>query len=171
MTSWVKAGLIGGVVLSLLYLLNVLSNYIAPGGTVALACCCAMMVVYLLVCGGTGALAAHWLPAPRDAGTAAGRGAMAGGLAGLIGGAVNAVAMLIQSATLDYASVISEMPPETLDALKQLGITTDMLESSGGTIGGLLSGACCCGVGVIVALILGAIGGAIWAAVRPNDQR
>ncbi len=97
-----------------------------------------MMLVYLLACGGTGALAAHWLPAPRDAGTAAGRGALAGGLAGLIGGAVNAVAMMIQSSTLDYAEVISQLPTETLDALKQIGITPDMLESSGGTIGGLL---------------------------------
>jgi hypothetical protein len=168
MTSWVKAGLLGGVVLSLLYVLNAVSSYIAPAGAAALACCCGMMLVYLLACGGTGALAAHWLPAPRDAGTAAGRGALAGGLAGLIGGAVNAVAMMIQSATLDYAEVISQLPTETLDALKQVGITPDMIESSGGTIGGLLSGACCCGVGVIVALILGAIGGAIWAAVRPN---
>jgi hypothetical protein len=169
MTSWVKAGLIGGAVLSLIYVLNALFTYVPLGGAFGLAFCCLMMVAYLLACGGTGALAAQWLPAPRDTGTAAGRGALAAGLAGLIGGAVNAVAMLIQSSTLDYAEVISQMPTETVDALKQLGITTDMLQSSSGAIGGLLSGGCCCAVGVIVALILGAIGGAIWAAVRPND--
>jgi len=169
MTSWVKAGLIGGVVISLLSVLSVLFKYINPNGTIGLAGCCGITLAYLLACGGTGALAAHWLPAPRNAGTAAGQGALAGGLAGLIGGAVNAVALLIQSATLDYASVISDLPPETLDALRQLGITPDMIESSGGAIGGLLGGACCCGGGVIVALILGAAGGAIWAAVRPNE--
>jgi len=165
MTSWVKAGLIGGAVLSLLYL----SNYVVPGGSAALACCCAMMLVYVVVCAGTGVLTARWLPAPRNTGTAAGRGALAGGLAGLIGGAVNAVAVLIQSATLDSTEIVSQLPPETLDALKELGITTDVIESSSGVVGGLISGACCCGVGVIVALALGAIGGAIWAAMRPNE--
>jgi len=169
MTSWVKAGLIGGAVLSALYLLNELSNYVSPGGSAALACCCGVLVAYLLACGGTGALAAHWLPAPRDAGTAAGRGAMAGGLAGLIGGVVNSVVLLFQSATVDTAQMVSQLPTETLDALKQLGITTEVIESSSGIVGGLIGGSCCCAVGVIVALALGAIGGAIWAAVRPSE--
>lgn len=168
MTSWLKAGLIGGAALSALYLVNVVSTYVSMGG-LALACCCFVMVAYLLVCGGTGALTAHWMPAPRDTGTAAGHGALAGGLAGLIGGAVNAVAMLIQSSTLNYADVINDMPAETLEMLRDMGITTEVLESSGGLVGGLFSGACCCGIGVIVAVALGAIGGAIWAATRRNQ--
>ena len=170
MASWIKAGLIGGVVLSALHVLNVLFNYIAPPGVVALACCCGTMLAYLLACGGTGALAAQWLPAPRNSGTAAGQGAMAGGLAGLIGGAVNAAAMLIESAVVDPATVVSRFSPETLNLLKDLGITTEMIESSSGPISRLIGGACCCGVGVIVALALGAIGGAIWAAIRPQES-
>ncbi len=165
MTGWLKAGLIGGAVLSVLYLLNL----IPFTGTLALTCCCVAMLAYLLVCGGTGALAAHWLPAPRDAGTAAGRGALAGGLAGLIGGAVNTVVALVQSSTFDYGEIMSEMPAETLQMLEEMGITTEMIESSGGAISGLLGGVCCCGAGVIIALALGAIGGAIWAAARPNQ--
>ncbi len=167
MTSWVKAGLIGGAALAAVYLLN----YIPLGGNLSLVCCCAIMLAYVLVCAGTGALTAQWLPTPRDAGAAAGRGALAAGLAALIGGAVNAVGMLIQSATLDTADVLSQIPTETLDMLKEMGVTTEMLESTSGMVGGLLGGVCCCGAGVIVAVILGAIGGAIWAAVRPNDQR
>ena len=161
MTSWLKAGLIGGAVLSLLYLVS-----IPLGGT--LVCCCGVFLAYLLACGGTGALAAQWLPTPRDAGKGAGQGALAAGLAGLIGGAVNAVAVLIQSAAIDSAEIVSQIPAESLDALRELGISTDVLESSSGIVGGLLGGGCCCATGVIVALILGAIGGAIWAAMRPN---
>ena len=165
MKGWLKAGLIGGAALSVLHLLNLIPLM----GTFALVCCCIIMLAYVLICGGAGALAAHWLPAPRDAGTAAGQGALAGGLAGLIGGAVNAVVMLIQSAMTDSAEVISQLPPEMLDAMREAGITTDVLESSTGVLGGLLGGGCCCLAGVIVALALGAIGGAIWAAVRPNE--
>ena len=165
MRSWIKAGLIGGAALSLLYLLS----YILPTGAIAIAFCCVIVLAYLLAGAGSGALAAHWLPAPRDAGTAAGQGALAGGLAGLIGGVVNGVAVLIQSATFDYAAAVADLPPEMLNLLEQLGVTPDMLQSSGGTASGLLGGACCCGVSVIVALLLGAAGGAIWAAVRPNE--
>lgn len=165
MTGWLKAGLIGGAALSALYLLNL----IPLAGGVAVACCCIVVVAYVLICGGAGALTAQWLPAPRDSGKAAGQGALAGGLAGLIGGAVNAVVTLIQSASTDTAEVMALIPPEMLQSLKDAGVTPDMIEQMSGPLGGLGSGACCCAAGAIVALALGAIGGAIWAAARPNQ--
>jgi len=166
MTSWIKAGLIGGAALSVIYVLYILSGYVPVLG---IAICCVLLLAYLLACGGTGALAAHWLPAPRDAGAGAGQGALAAGLAGLIGGVVNAIAMTILFSAMNWADLVSQIPPDVLDWLTSLGVTTEMLQAKPALYNALFGGGCCCGVGVIAAVVLGAAGGAIWAAARPNE--
>jgi hypothetical protein len=119
----------------------------------------------LLVYAGVGALAAYWMPPLRTAGTAAGQGALAAVVAGLIGGIVNTILIAIQVAVTDSATIMSQVPAESLEALRQAGIDPANLMSPAF---GVVTGSVCCLGGLIFAAILGAIGAAIFAAVKPD---
>ncbi len=157
MSSWLKAGLIGGVVLVVLDLLGLIP-------CVGLVTCILGLVAYI----GIGALAAYWLPPMRMAGPAAGQGALAAGLAALISGITNTILILIQSMIAGSARILSQIPPETLQQLQDAGMDPQMLERFAGPGGALLGGSICCIGGLILAVILGAIGGAIFAAIKPD---
>lgn len=154
MSSWVKAGLVGGAVVVALNLLGLIP-------CVGLVFCSLGILAYA----GVGALAAYWMPPVRMAGPAAGQGALAAGLASIIGGIVNWIATTVQYVATDTATIMQAMPPESLQQLRDAGIDPSILASTeaGAAVGGV-----CCGAGFLIAVVLGAIGGAILAAVKAD---
>jgi hypothetical protein len=154
MSPWLKAGLIGAAVIVVLNLLGLIP-------CVGLITC----ILALLVYGGIGVLAAYWLPPVREAGQAAGQGALAALVAALIGGIVNTILTTIQMALLDTSFILSQIPPESLQQMKQAGIDPGMFT---GPTAGVFYGSICCGGGLILAAILGAIGGAVYAGIKPD---
>jgi hypothetical protein len=103
MSPWLKAGLVGAAVLVVLALLG----FIPCVG----ACTC---LIGVLAYAGIGALAAYWMPPVREAGVAAGQGALAAILASLIGGIANTVVILVQTATVGTDQILSQIPPDML---------------------------------------------------------
>jgi len=157
MSPWLKAGLIGAVVVVVLDLLGLIP-------CVGVIACIVGLLAYI----GIGALAAYWMPPLRAAGPAAGQGALAAGLASLISGIVNTVLFLIQTAVAGSARILSQIPPETLRQLEEAGVDRQMLERFAGPGGALLAGSFCCAGGLILAALLGAIGGAVFAAMKSD---
>jgi hypothetical protein len=157
MTPWIKAGLIGGAALAALNLLGLIP---CVG--------CVTWLVGLVLYVGIGVLAAYWIPPKRDAGHGAGQGAMGAGLAALIGGVVYAIAATVQAAIAGSARVLSQIPPEWLEQLRDAGLDESMLEMAVGVPGAALGGSLCCAGAVIVAAVLGALGGALLAAIKPD---
>ncbi|MEJ2207784.1 MAG: hypothetical protein P8129_01950 [Anaerolineae bacterium] len=154
MSTWVKAGLVGGVVVAILNVLGII-----PCAGVFF--CGLGLVAYA----GVGALAAYWMPPIREAGQAAGQGALAAGLAAVIGGIVNWIVVTIQFAATDTATVLQSLPSESLQQLRDAGIDPATLAGTGA---GAAFGGICCGAGLLIAIVLGAIGGAILAAVKSD---
>lgn len=163
MKPWLKAGLIGAVVLGGLALLAL----VPPVG----ACCCiAWPVVYLAV----GLLAGYFVPPVRDTGVAAGQGALAAVLAQLLGGIVNTAVVMIQSATTDMSQAMAD----AIQMLQSAGLDTAALEQAlqeapawltgtrGGLLSGLASGSLCLAGGLVVAVVLGALGGLVFASAK-----
>lgn len=154
MSPWLKAGLIGAGIIVVLNLLGLIP-------CVGFITCFLALLVY----GGIGALAAYWLPPVREAGQAAGQGALAAVVAALIGGIVNAILTTIQMALIDTSAILSQIPPETLQQMQQAGIDLEMFT---GPTAGVFYGSTCCVGGLILAAILGAIGGAVYAGIKPD---
>ncbi len=153
MSPWLKAGLIGAAIL---FVLNVLGVIPCIG--------CLTLLLGFLAYVGIGALAAYFLPPVREAGTAGWQGALAAVIAALVGGLVNMVIATVRMAVTDSAAMLSQMPPEVLQQLRDAGVDVANM----GPAFGLLGGSVCCGSGLILAAILGAVGGAIFAAVQPE---
>jgi len=153
MPPWLKAGLIGAFVL---LVLNVIGVVPCVG--------CFTLILGILAYAGIGALAAYYLPPTREAGTAAWQGALAAVIAALVGGIVQTIIVTIRMAVTDSAAAFSQMPPEVLQQMQEMGLDATTM----GPTFGLLGGGICCGSGVLLAIILGAIGGAIFAAAKPE---
>jgi len=163
MKPWLRAGLIGAAILVGLAVVNLIP-------ALGACCCCLWPVVYI----GVGALAGSFMPPVRDSGTAAGQGALAAVLAQLLGGIVYAVITTIQSATTDMSQVFSDLTTTWQSA----GLDTTALQrtldsappwltgKSGGLVSGLASGGMCLVGGLIVAAILGALGGLVFASIK-----
>ena len=128
-----------------------------------LGCFTWIFVIVAYVC--IGGLAAFWMPPLREAGAAAGQGALAAVLAAFVGGIVFAIITTIQMAVTDSAAVLSQVPPESIQQLEELGMDPALFVGPGA---GALCGSACCLIGVIVAAALGAIGGAIFAAIKSD---
>jgi len=154
MTSWLKAGLIGAAVVTIL-------NFLGLIPCVGFITCILGLLVYI----GVGVLAAYWMPPLREAGAAAGQGAMAATLAALIGGIINAVVSTIQLAVADSAAILSALPAESLQQLQEAGVDPSVFT---GPAFGAAVGSACCLVGLILAAILGAVGGAVYAGIKPD---
>jgi hypothetical protein len=158
MSPWLKAGLIGGAVLIVLNLLGLIPY-------VGIVFCLGGLLAYI----GIGALAAYWIPPLREVGQAAGQGAMAAALAALIGGIVNTIITTIQMALTDTATLLSQMPAESLQQLEDAGLDPSLFVGTGATaLTGALCGSTCCIAVLILAAILGAIGGAVFAGIKPD---
>jgi hypothetical protein len=154
MSPWLKAGLVGAVIIIVLNLMGLIP-------CVGLVTCFLGLLAYA----GIGALAAYWMPPIRDAGQGAGQGALAALVAALLGGIVNTIASTIQMAVVDTSAVLSQVPPEALQQLQEAGIDPALFA---GPSAGLLAGSMCCVGGLFLSAILGAIGGVILAAVKPE---
>lgn len=153
-----KAGLIGGAVAAVLQLVGLI-----PFGCLGFFICLLILAVYV----GTGVLAAYWLPIPRSAGDGAGAGAIAGVVAGIIGGIFSMIVSAIQFVITDGgAAIVSQMPPETLDILRDAGVNPSMFSGAAGIGAVLAVGVLCCVGGMVFAAVLGAIGGAVFAAAQ-----
>jgi hypothetical protein len=157
MSSWLKAGLVGAVVLTILNLLGLIP-YVG----------CFTCILGFVAYAGIGALAAHWMPPLRLPGPAAGQGAMAAMIAALIGGVVNTIILVAEVAIVGSTEILSQLPPETLQQLEQQGLDPQVLNAFAGPGGAVLGGSMCCLGGVVLAALLGAIGGAIYAGIRAD---
>jgi len=157
MSNWLKAGLIGAAVV---VVLNLLAFIPCVG--------CFTVIPALLTYGCVGALAAYWMPPVRMAGPAAGFGA----LAGLITGVVDAIAGIFVAviSSLFWGSVagVSQLPPEALRELHRAGIDPAFLNMAGSAAGALTCATICSGIFLLIAVGLGALGGLIFAAVKPE---
>ena len=154
MSPWLKAGLIGAAVLIVLNIVGLIP-------CVGVVTCFLGLFVY----GGIGALAAHWLPPVREPSSAAGQGALAALIASLVGGLVNTIFMTVQMAVVGSGQLLSQFPPEMLEQMYDAGVDPEMFV---GPVGGAISGSLCCVGGLFLAAILGAIGGAAYAGMKPE---
>ena len=154
--SGVKAGLIGAAAAVLLNLIGL----IAFLG-------CISLPLELLAYVACGALAAYWLPPRREGGRSAGQGAIAGLIAGLVGAIMRtALTPLGLAASGGPQALISQLPPESLQAFTEAGLDPSLI-FNGGTLAGLTA-LCCLPTGLIIGAGLGALGGLIFAAAKPE---
>ncbi len=158
-----KAGGIGAAVMVVLALLGLI-----PIPFLGCLCCLLVFVAWI----GSGVLAAKFMqvPPPRTSGGAAGAGAVAGVLSGLGYGVVTAIAAVVRAAMGGGAAALSSaLTPDMLQQLQQAGvdpqtfsqITTFMASTGGAAIVGSL---CCIGA-LLLGAGLGAVGGAVGAAI------
>jgi hypothetical protein len=158
MSASLKAGLIGAGVAVLLSLLGLVP---------CLGCVAAILglVLYVVV----GVMAANWMAPPRDAGKAAGAGAVAGLITSLAGGIatliINTARFTVGGGRAAMMRQLEQLPPNVVEQLRDLGVRPGALASPGWAIGG---SAVCCGLGLLLAAALGAAGGAI--AVSLNRE-
>jgi hypothetical protein len=158
MSGWLKAGLIGAVIVIVLKVLE----------EVPCVVCCALPLEWVAL-GCVGALAAYWMVPPRAMGAGAGQGALAGLIAAAIGGIVG-IGVSVVGATVFaplQIAMYQQLPPEMLQAMVEAGFDPGMLTGVGaGAVQTITSGAMCCGVGLAIGAGLGALGGLIFSAVR-----
>lgn len=160
MSAWLKAGLIGAaivIVLNLIGLVPVLVCITAP----------LVLVTYIVV----GVLAASYMPPRREAGSAAGQGALAAVIAGFGGGIVSLVTGLVRAGTggmFQYTQFLQTLPPDVARQFGDLGVSPDILAGAGGIGAAAVCGSVCCLGGIIFAALLGAVGAAIYASVKPD---
>jgi hypothetical protein len=152
-----KAGLIGAAIALVLTLLSQI-----PG--VGCVCCGLTWLAYA----GIGALAGFFLTPPRTAGTGAGAGAIAGLISGAVGSLVSIIVMAIQMAAGGTEGIMSAIDPATMQQLIELGVDPEMFAVFSGAGGVAIAGGMCCLTGLAVGAGLGAAGGAIFAAVKPE---
>ncbi len=151
----VKAGLVGAAVAVFLSLLRLVP-----------CIGCIASILGLVVYVGAGVLAAFWLTPPRTTGDGAGAGAIAGVITALAGGIVSVIVGAAQFTLMGgQVAVMRDLPPESLRQLEQAGIDPRLFVSLGGIIG---IEATCCLAGLVIAAVLGAIGGMIMASAKSN---
>jgi hypothetical protein len=151
----VKAGLVGAAVAVLLSLMRLVP---------CIGCIASILGLALYV--GAGVLAAYWLTPPRTTGDGAGAGAVAGVITALAGGVVSLIVGVIQFTLMGGPeAVMHEIPAESLRQLERAGIDPRLFVSLGGVIG---IEATCCLAGLVIAAVLGAIGGMIMASAKSN---
>ena len=151
-----KAGLIGAAIVLVLNLIGIIP-----------VIGCIGLPLELVAYGVIGALAALWMMPRREAGRAAGQGALAGLIAAAVSGVVRAIltpiSMQLSGGT---SAILSQVPPESLQALQQAGIDPNVI-FGGGTMAGLVL-VCCLPLGLMLGAGLGALGGLIFAAAKPE---
>jgi hypothetical protein len=154
MSPWLKAGLVGGAVLVGIAIVG----SVLCGG---LLTCILAPVFYI----GIGVLAAYWMPPIREPGPAAAQGAGAAALAALIGGIVESIITSIRWAATDPAEILSMLPATQLQQMQESGFDTTLFAAP--EIGIATASFCCLG-GLILAAILGGVGGAVFAGIKAD---
>jgi hypothetical protein len=162
MTGWLKAGLIGaGIVVGLKVL------QLVPGVS-----CCAIPGEWV-VCGCVGALAVYWVSPMRTMGAGAGHGALAGLIAAAIGGVIGIGVDFVGSMLMApvYESLLRYVPPEVFRRMLQAGFDPRVLTAARlSRVGTITGGTVCCGAGLVIGAALGALGGLVFAAVKPRKE-
>lgn len=158
-----KAGLIGGVIAIVLALIGLIP---CVGGLIA---CFGTLLLWIGVGAWAVSLGGEEI---RTAGEGAGAGAVAGAVTAAIGGVVNIVIGLVRAAVFGAtaaAGALGQIPPEAWRALRDLGIEPSLfVRWTAGFGGALVGGTLCCLTGMVIAVILGALGGLIWKAVKAS---
>jgi hypothetical protein len=154
MPAWLKAGLIGAVILIVLSLIGMIPFALLG---------CLVLPLYLVVYVAVGVLAASYMPPPRTAGAGAGQGALAAAVAALLSGVVSTIIGAGRAAMTDATVAFQNIPPDMLDQIEQTGVPMEVFVGLGGA---LIFGTICCTVGILLAAALGAIGGAIYGSSR-----
>ena len=162
MVQWgLKAGLIGGVIAVVLALIGLIP---CVGGLIA---CFGTLLLWIGVGAWAVSLGGKEI---QTAGEGAGAGAVAGAVTAAIGGVVNIVIGLARAAIFGAtaaASTLSQIPPEAWRALRDLGIDPSLfVRWTAGFGGALVGGTFCCLTGIVIAVILGALGGLLWKTVK-----
>ena len=145
-----KAGGIGAAVAVVLTLL----------GQISFLGCCTFILTFVLWIG-VGVLAGYLgskTNPMQTAGEAAQSGAVAGVITALAGGLIATIISAIQLALGGTAQVLSQIPPEQLRQLREVGVDPAILGGVGG-VAAIVG--CCCIVGPLLAAALGAGGGAL----------
>jgi hypothetical protein len=159
-----KAGLIGGVIAVALALMGLTP---CLGELIACFACFGTLLLWIGVGAGAVSLGGKEI---QTAGEGAGAGAVAGAVTAAIGGVVNIVIGLARAAifgTTAAASTLSQIPPETWRTLRDLGIDPSLfVRWTAGFGGALVGGTFCCLTGIVIAVILGALGGLLWKTVK-----
>jgi len=146
-----KAGLIGTGILVVMALLN--QFVLLPISQVfAWVSCGVNLLIYL----GVGVLAGFFVSPPRTPAQGGGAGAIAGLLGGVISSAVGIAILFVQ---ISNGQPIPGVDPQQMQLLAESGMNPAVLAISS-SIGAL------CGLGIGVGLT--AIGGAVFAAVKPD---
>jgi len=155
MQPWLKSGLIGALALIIINLV----------GLIPLVACCTFpvsIIAFFVI----GLLAAVWMTPPRAAGAAAGQGALAALIAGLVSGILVMLMAIVQTSLTDMSLYLQQLPPEIrAQFLETTGIPPSWIFGVGG---GVLFGGVCCSAEVLLAVALGAFGGAIYAAIKSD---
>jgi hypothetical protein len=153
-----KAGLIGAAAMLVLTLLGLI-----PLAMLKCVCCGADLLAYA----GIGVLAGFFLTPPRTAGTGAGAGAIAGLISGAAAGLINIVVGAIRVATRGPVGSIPAIDPEVLRQFREYGVDPrEFARFTQGWSGVGIGGSLCCLGSLAIGAALGAIGGAIFAAVK-----
>lgn len=151
-----KAGLIGAAIVLVFNLVGIIPVIGCIGLPLEL-------VAYVAI----GALAAFWMTPRREAGRAAGQGALAGLIAGAVGGILRAILTPLSiKLSGGTSAILSQLPAESLQSLQQAGIDPNVI-FGGGTMAGLVL-VCCLPLGLLLGAGLGALGGLIFAAAKPE---
>jgi len=152
----IKAGLIGAVIVLVLNLIGIIPVVGCIGVPLEL-------LAYIAI----GVLAGFWVVPPRATGRAAGQGAIAGLIAGVASGIIRTIltplSMRMSGGT---SAMLSQLPPESLQQLQQAGLDPNVI-FGGGTMA-ILVLVCCLPVGLLLGAGLGALGGLIFAAAKPE---
>jgi hypothetical protein len=154
-----KAGLIGAAVALVLTLLAQIP--------LPFVCCGCTMVTWL-VYAGAGVLGGVFLPPPRNAGSGAGAGAIAGLISGLVSGLIWIVVLIIQMLISGTADIMQSLDPQTIQQIRELGWDPATVAWLSGGFGiAIVSGGCCL-TNLAVGAGLGAVGGVIFGAAKPD---
>ncbi len=145
-----KAGGIGAVISVVLNLLGIIP---------LVGCCTFILTLVLWV--GVGVLAGYLgnkTNPMQTGGDAAQAGAVAGAVTSLIGGVAQTIIFAVQAALGGTVQTLSQIPPDQLRQLRDIGVDPNIFTSVGGVIG---IGSCCCILGTLIAAAFGAGGGAL----------
>jgi len=157
-----KAGLIGGVIAVVLALIGQIP---CLGGLIA---CFGTLILWIGVGAWSVSLGGEEI---QTASKGAGAGAVAGAVTATIGGVVNIVIGLVRAAIFGAtaAGALSQIPPEAWRALQDLGIEPSLVVRWATGFGGALVGRSLCRlIGIVVAVVLGALGGLLWKTMKAS---
>jgi hypothetical protein len=145
-----RAGAIGAVIAVILNLVGIIP---------VVGCCTFILTLVLWI--GVGVLAGYYGSKSnpmQTGGDAAKVGAVAGAVTSLVGGVAETIIISVQVALGGTVQALSQIPPEQLRQLREIGVDPAIFGNLAGVVG---IGSCCCLVGTLVAAALGAAGGAL----------